>query len=403
VPRALVTDAGRGSAIAFIRSLSRCGWDVVAADADPRAAGLRSRHACARLVYPSPRTDSDGLVDHLVSVAGEQQIDLIVPVTDDVLLPLVAARERLPERCRLAAPGPDALEVARDKSRTLELARRLGVAAPASALVHGTDEALAAAPALGWPVVVKPATSRLLVPGEGVAALTVSYARDEHELEEQFGRLPAGCAVLLQEHVTGEGHGVELLMSDGRQVAAFQHRRLREVPTTGGASSFRESAELDPVMHAASLRLLGELRWTGLAMVEFKLTARGPVLMEINGRVWGSLPLAVKSGVDFPALLAELYLPGSTNGHGAGGGGYRVGVRSRNLRLEIIWIGSVLRGAQSLPGHAAPRRRDAVRAAARLPNPRDGYDILSLRDLRPGMRELAGVARKLRGAAHHAA
>lgn len=402
MPRVLVTDAGRGSAIAFIRSLARCGWDVVAAAADPRAAGLHSRYAAERVVYPSPLRDPDGAVDCLLAAAGARCVDLIVPVTDDVLLPLVAARRHLPEGCRLAAPDSEALEVARDKSRTLELARSLGVPAPRTTLAAGLAEAVAAAPALGWPVVLKPVASRLRVPGRGVAALSVAYAGDERELEERWRSLPDGCPVLLQEYVAGEGHGVELCLRDGRPLAAFQHRRLREVPTTGGASSFRESVPLHPEMHASSLRLLEALRWTGLAMVEFKLTERGPLLMELNGRVWGSLPLAVKSGVDFPALLADLYLPGSTNGHGARNGGYRVGVRSRNLRLDVVWIGSVLRGAPSLPGRAAPRRREALAAAARLANPRDGYDILSLRDPRPGLLELAAVVGRLRGAGRRA-
>ena len=41
-------------------------------------------------------------------------------------------------------------------------------------------------------------------------------------------------------------------------------------------------------------------------MVEFKLDARDGVakLMEINGRFWGSLQLAVDAGVDFPAILS---------------------------------------------------------------------------------------------------
>src|SRR5207302_298489 len=57
-----------------------------------------------------------------------------------------------------------------------------------------------------------------------------------------------------------------------------------------------------------AVKLLEALDWTGLAMVEFKVGADGVRLMEINGRIWGSLPLAVRSGVDFPAMLAELWL-----------------------------------------------------------------------------------------------
>ena len=44
---------------------------------------------------------------------------------------------------------------------------------------------------------------------------------------------------------------------------------------------------------------------TGVAMVEYRYdpASRRYVFMEINGRFWGSLQLAIDAGVDFPALL----------------------------------------------------------------------------------------------------
>jgi hypothetical protein len=123
--------------------------------------------------------------------------------------------------------------------------------------------------------------------------------------------------------------------------------------------------------------------------------------MEINGRVWGSLPLAVKSGVDFPAKLAELHL-GGPGTFGAGNGGpAQIGVRSRNLGLELVWIASVLRKRRRYPFLPAPARWDGVRAALRLPRPRDGYDVLSLDDPRPGLAELLAVAGRLTRKASH--
>ena len=98
------------------------------------------------------------------------------------------------------------------------------------------------------------------------------------------GRLGAAAAL-----APGDGIGVELLMDHGRPLAAFQHRRIQEVPPTGGASALRESVELDPDLYDHAVALLRELGWTGLAMVEFRRGADGVGnLMEINGRVWGS-------------------------------------------------------------------------------------------------------------------
>jgi hypothetical protein len=123
--------------------------------------------------------------------------------------------------------------------------------------------------------------------------------------------------------------------------------------------------------------------------------------MEINGRIWGSLPLAVKSGVDFPIRLAELHLRRRLDRRADAGP--VTGVRSRNLGLELVWIGSVLRRRRRYPFLPAPRRRDALAAALRLPLPSDGFDVLCRDDPLPGLVELAGVTGRLARKARHAA
>ena len=393
----LVTDAGRGSAISIIRSLGRQGLRVVAADTSSRSPGFSSRYVAETVVYPQPEAHPDEAVGTLLAAAESRQVDLIVPVTDEVVLPLSAARDRFEGISQLAIPEPEPLARAADKLATLELARALGVPTPRTSVVETLPEALGAASELGWPVVLKPQSSRLYEAGHGVEAFGVSYAADARGLDREFAHFDGRCPVLVQEYRPGEAHGVELLLADGRPLAAFQHRRLHEVPITGGASSFRESVALSAGLYAHAVTLLEALRWTGLAMVEFKVGEDGPWLMEINGRIWGSLPLAVKSGMDFPAMLAELYLGGRPTANGRPATEYRMGVRSRNLELEIVWIGSTLRGNRRYPFLPVPRRSEALVAAARLFLPADGYDILSADDPRPGLAELAKIATKITG------
>jgi predicted ATP-grasp superfamily ATP-dependent carboligase len=399
--RVLVTDAGRGSAIAVIRSLGRRGLHVIAADSDARSPGFRSRYAAQRLVYPDPARDADAVIELLHAEAAAGRVDLIVPVSDDVLLPLARSRSRFAGLCELAIPDDAALEQVADKAATMALAQRLGVPVPRTARVETVDEALAAAPDLGWPVVLKPIASRVLRDA-GVERFEVAYAQDAAALRERMSRFEGRCGVLLQRYHAGEGHGVELLLERGRVLMSFQHRRLHEVPITGGASALRESVELDAELLDHATRLMAALDWTGLAMVEFRVGPEGPVLMEVNGRIWGSLPLAVKSGVDFPHGLAALHLGARMNGAGAPtSSAARIGVRSRNLGLELVWIASVLRKQRRYPFLATPRRREGVVAALRLALPRDGFDVLSADDPMPGMSDaLRAATRMLRKVGH---
>jgi len=87
----------------------------------------------------------------------------------------------------------------------------------------------------------------------------------------------------------------------------FAHRRIIEKPPWGGVSALCESIPPPPDELGHALGLLESLNWHGPAMVEFKRNADGvAILMEINPRFWGSLELAVRSGLDFPYFAWRL-------------------------------------------------------------------------------------------------
>ena len=125
--RVLVTDAHLGSAVAIIRSLGRAGHDVVAAAPDVLAPGLYSRYTGARVVYGAAATSGDDVVDALSRAARRHGADVVIPVTDDVIVPLQRRLEDFPDECTIALPPPDALETTLDKAATVALAARVGV------------------------------------------------------------------------------------------------------------------------------------------------------------------------------------------------------------------------------------------------------------------------------------
>lgn len=386
-PTALVTDAERGSAVAIIRSLDAAGWRVIAAASDPRAPGLHSRSASATVVHASTAEDPDLAAKQIARAVEDHRCRLVFPVTDQMVR--ICRQAALPASTVVAAADPAAYAAASDKWQTVEAALRLGVPVPRSVLVRSTSELHAAAAELGWPVVLKPRWSVTEHNGNLVRH-DVVIADGPRDLEPQGEDLAVD--VIVQEFHPGDGVGVELLLDRGQVVAAFQHRRLREYPLRGGPSSFRIGEALDPDLLKWSVALLADLGWTGLAMVEFKVGADGPALMEINARVWGSLPLATRSGVDFPALCAAVHLGQPT---ATAISTYRPGVRSRDLRLELMWIAAVLRGQSTPSREPQPPRRQAVLAALRLFLPSDGYDVLSLRDPGAGVADVRQAARHL--------
>ena len=390
----LVTDAGRGSAIAIIRSLGRSGYRVLAADCQRDSLGFHSRYMTKSFVHPDPRHDPVGFLNAIEKIVDAEVVDLIIPVTDLAMQPLAAERERFAGKTQLAIPADEALRVTTDKDLTLALAASLEIPVSPTRVVETLAAAQEAAAEWGWPLVVKPGSSHKMNGDDGIESFEVTYAESARDLEHKLERFVGRCSILLQRYCRGVGVGIELLMSEGRPLAAFAHQRRREIPLSGGASAYRESIPLDPELYSYAVRILGALNWTGLAMVEFKVGERIE-LMEINGRVWGSLPLAVASGMDFPTLLARLYLDGDTTVEPQIRGGYDYGVRARDLQRDLLWIASVMTRKRRYHFFPMPSRARAVSALLGILNPRRRHDMLTWDDPLPGILELPRIVPRL--------
>jgi protein-tyrosine-phosphatase len=162
---------------------------------------------------------------------------------------------------------------------------------------------------------------------------------------------------------------------------------LHEVPYTGGASSFRESCQAEELVHLGET-LLDAVEYDGVAMVEFRRAAIDgrPYFLEINGRLWGSLALALHCGVDFPAALVQCYQYGSPV---RGESPYRAGVRCRSVFPgEVGHLVSIFRARTSREAGPAPSKVKAVVRFILLSlDPRIRHDHFWWSDPLPGIRQ----------------
>jgi predicted ATP-grasp superfamily ATP-dependent carboligase len=196
-----------------------------------------------------------------------------------------------------------------------------------------------------------------------------------------YRKLSLRCrSVLVQEFIPGRGAGYFALMHHGRLHAEFAHRRIRDVRPTGSGSSVRESTRPDARLRDASRRLLEALNWHGVAMVEFRVRPDGtPVFLELNGRFWNSLALAVNAGVDFPRLLASMASGAAPT---AAVPAYPPGVRCRWLLGDVRNLIEVLKGApRGFPGRYPSRLRAVTEFMT--PVPGEHFDNFRLDDPLP--------------------
>ena len=380
--KVLVLDANQRSALAVIRSLGRHGLAVVAGDHRANALGAASRYVTASVRYPDPATSPSRFLGEIIAITERLGIETIVPATDLTTM-LLVSQPNLAQFARLAAPRETSYETLTDKARLLELAGRLGIPAPATRIADTAAAIESAAHDIGFPVVLKPARSRYLK-GDRVLSTGVQIASRPGALselllrQEWLGDLPC----LVQRFVPGHGAGIFALYGSSGPIAWFAHRRIREKPPTGGVSVLCESVPVDPVMQSAAAKLLSAADWTGPAMVEFRVGDDGtPYLMEVNGRFWGSLQLAVDCGVDFPWLLYQITrdLPLTPPQP------YVTGKRLRWLLGDLDSLLIRLRQNRESPRGAV----QALGAFARsFVDPACRQEILRLSDPRPGIREL---------------
>ncbi len=306
--RVLVTDGNERAALAVTRALGREQVEVIVGAEAPRSLAGSSRYCRQSIIYPSPYQEPERFVTRLLEVAREHQVDALFPVSDIAMHVLGPEKSRFEPQIHIPTPSAEAFQEISNKYRLMRQAVEEGVPIPDTIFVQdgrleGVIERITE-----FPVVVKPGCS-LVKEGSRWTKTSVCYAKSREELERLYRDKPyLRQPSLIQRRVIGEGQGLFVLMQEGRPLGMFAHRRVRERPPSGGVSVLRESIALPKDMVEATLKLLQRVKWHGVAMVEFKVDAASkiPLLMEINGRFWGSLQLAIDAGVNFPFLLLNM-------------------------------------------------------------------------------------------------
>lgn len=350
MPRVLVTDASERAALAVIRSLGRKGIEVTAGDSTSFNAGFLSKHCKERVLYPAPELKKTKFVRALLKLVKNESFDLLIPITDFSMIPIVEHIEDFLQHTKVAAPNYDQAKMALDKAKTIEIALEHGITCPRTLFFEEFGDIKKMSKEITYPAVIKP-RMKVFWFGEKAWALKVTpnnYAYNPKDLIKKWTLLTRKLKkvgvkddfFLVQDFIKGAGFGVEVLMWNFKPKAVFAHKRLREYPITGGASTFRESVA-DKKLIQLGIRLLQAMKWEGVAMVEFKVNKRTgePILMEVNGRFWGSLALAINAGVDFPFLLYQLLVEGKDFVCP----GYSLGVKQRWLLPgDLLWLYSSL-------------------------------------------------------------
>ena len=389
----LVFNAVPHVVVAVARSLGRRGIPVTFVSVDGRGRPPASRSIHDFLQLPGHRDAPQEFIDGLVKAIKSRGHDMLIPCSDPGLAATLEHYDCLSSLLHIGCPSPEIVRRVLDKSQTIEAARACGILTPETCDLPNLATLESLRNLLRFPIIAKPLSKE----DESKHAFKMRYFATFQDLRDAFLLDPRfGEDNLLQEYCVGEGVGIEVLFRDNQPLAMFQHRRLKELPVTGGGSVTSISEPLDPLLAEQAVALLRKLNWEGVAMVEFKRdrAEQRSVLMEVNGRYWGSLPLAIGAGIDFPLYEWQLahgeqpVIPAS----------YPAGLRFRWLGGDIRRLGSLFNDGLGEGGFPLPSKTTEIISFLEDFTHPSCHAIWSWSDPKPAFEDCRGAIRSAIGA-----
>jgi predicted ATP-grasp superfamily ATP-dependent carboligase len=348
----LVTDASERSSLSIIRSLGKRGLNVVASDFIKFSAGALSKYSRNNVIYPPPQNNIEKFLRFFRAHLKNNNYDLVIPAGEFTSLLLSKNKEVFEKYATIAIEDYDTFLKSYDKYITMKIAKKLNVPFPRTFAVNDVYDLKNIACSANFPLVIKPRSKSVIV-GNRIFTFKITeknYIESGRDLIDRYTAISRqfrrNYMPLIQEYAVGEEYGAEFLFDEDSPKAFFVHKRLRTYPVTGGASTLREGVVNRNLIRLGS-KLLKGMKWHGAAMVEFKLdpATKRAKLIEVNGRFWGSLPLAISSGVDFPYLCCKLM----QNENFKSVKNYKTGIRQRWLIPgDLMWLFSSLGGDKKI-------------------------------------------------------
>lgn len=387
IKKVLVLGNDERSTLAVIRSLGREGISIDIGWSTGNALLRHSKYLANIVDIPTYCPDNNLWLDFLLEHLACNQYDLVIPCTDPTIIPLHLHRDAISAHANLYLISPKAFDICQSKLLSYELAKQLNLKLAKSFDITTPDELNDIKGIISYPAVLKPMSSfnETNVSGKNI----VQKASDSQELLSLAAQMLNVGPIQIQENFIGTGVGVEVLAKEGKILFSFQHERVHE-PLEGGGSSYRKSCSVNSELFEASAKLIEKLNYTGVGMIEFIFnhSTQQWIFIEINARFWGSLPLAVASGANFPYYLYQMLVDGTETFNPE----YKVDHYCRNLSRDINWLIENIKAPKNQK-HLHTRSYSSI--FFELKNillAREHFDTLCLDDRSPGVEDIKRIA-----------
>jgi carbamoylphosphate synthase large subunit len=267
-----------------------------------------------------------------------------------------------------------------DKAVNLDLAERIGVPCPKRFDLESIDEVPRMVEAIGLPVVLKNPRPEV-APEAGGLPFRFVVVRELPELQRRVADLSDRTVKpLFQEYASGKTQNLCCFAIEGDTVAIHQYVSLRRGSHAG---IFRQIVALDPELEHHTRRILQELKWSGVAHIQFvtQQASGKKWYMETNGRFWASTQGSINAGWNFPLWSYEFFAEGKRPDVPP----IQIGSQTVYRKADLETLINYLRGYQSPTFYTDPGRWWAIRKHLGTLHPRVNSDVWSWTDPGPGL------------------
>ncbi|MDB9985053.1 ATP-grasp domain-containing protein [Gammaproteobacteria bacterium] len=289
------------SSYSALRNLKKHDLNIIVSDSSSIGMCQFSRFSSGFKKYTSHYEDENMFISDILEICSSKEIKLILPAHNETEI-IARHRHRFSEKLVAMIPDESHCKMFNNKSNAYDYVSNIGVPVPFR--IKYTD------PEIVSQVLKRKGVQKTVIKLlTGNSAKGVFYGKNpKHtqsvvkELIKKYKLTPSRYPQV-EEYVEGEGYGCSVLYSNGQFITSFTHKRLREKIETGGTSTFREAADHEGIETATKI-IFDSIGWNGLAMCEFKVCPKTGRFwfIEVNPRMWGSISLAIESGVQFPYL-----------------------------------------------------------------------------------------------------
>lgn len=305
--KVLILGLTNKTGLAVARNLSKFGCLVDAIYINDVAA-RHSKYVNNSYFFGDPELDVNAFTDNLLKHLSDNEYDGLIPIHDAALEICRYKKQEISAKVKIAGLNEDSsYKYSINKHEMLTIGEKNGLTIPKSILIETlTSFQEIERTNFNFPIVAKPVSSAA-IRNNKLYAYSVKICKNYEELTNFIRENVNSVNILIQEFVKGYGIGYNFISKNGKIQNEYIHRRINE---NNGVSSLRESLTTENYnLKTKVTKIVEEMNWNGVGMIEFMIKPDdSAVLMEFNGRFFGSVELSAKSGINLPVLFLKQFI-----------------------------------------------------------------------------------------------